>query len=225
MVNNAGIASLHGIEWGLQGVDLYQQTMEVNYLGVVRVTRTALPLLRRTSGSRIVIVTSVEDRSEPLTQPSYAASKFAARAFANSLRRELRVKDVFVSVVEPTFYATGCTKESSLIRTLEGNWRCTPTEVRESYGDQHLRLFIDFTKASILTQHNDLQPVVHAMIQAVTNQAEPRFYYRVCHPIESVILWLVDIFPEEIVDILQNNTFVIFSFKLLGLLMNGPRRK
>ena len=102
-MNNAGIASLHGIEWGLQGVDLYRQCMEVNYLGVVRVTKTALPLLRKTPGSRVVIVTSVEDRAEPLTQPSYAASKFATRAFANSVRRELRLKDIFVSVIEPSF--------------------------------------------------------------------------------------------------------------------------
>lgn len=34
----------------------------------------------------------------------YAMSKFAVRAFGEGLRRELKQLNVYVSVIEPTFY-------------------------------------------------------------------------------------------------------------------------
>ena len=57
MVNNAGIAVIAEIEFC--PIESYRHNLNVNALGPIRVTKTFLPLLRKTSGSRIVIVSSL----------------------------------------------------------------------------------------------------------------------------------------------------------------------
>jgi len=56
-VNNAGVCEVGEVEWC--GVDVYLKMLQVNTLGVIRVTQAFLPLLRMKRGTRIVIVASV----------------------------------------------------------------------------------------------------------------------------------------------------------------------
>lgn len=51
----------HGIEWGdeVNFENIYHKTMDVNTLGVVRVTRKFIPLLNEAVGSRVIIISSV----------------------------------------------------------------------------------------------------------------------------------------------------------------------
>ena len=56
VVNNAGIATFTEIEWC--SVDQFQRILDVNVLGVVRVTKAFLPLLRYSHG-RVVNVASL----------------------------------------------------------------------------------------------------------------------------------------------------------------------
>ena len=48
IVNNAGVVSFGLLEWG--SIDEYQKLLDVNVLGVVRVTRKFLPLIRPLMG-------------------------------------------------------------------------------------------------------------------------------------------------------------------------------
>ena len=48
VVNNAGIITFGPLDWGT--VDTYKQIAEVNTFGMVRVTRTFLPLIRQSKG-------------------------------------------------------------------------------------------------------------------------------------------------------------------------------
>lgn len=57
VVNNAGIALGCPFDWG-NDVDEYRKTFDVNVLGVVRVTKNCIPLLRESKG-RIVNIASV----------------------------------------------------------------------------------------------------------------------------------------------------------------------
>ncbi|GAP57128.1 uncharacterized oxidoreductase YusZ, partial [Arthrobacter sp. Hiyo6] len=56
VVNNAGSATLGTLE--TLSMDDFRSAMEVNYFGVVALTRTALPHLR-SSGGRLVTISSV----------------------------------------------------------------------------------------------------------------------------------------------------------------------
>ena len=103
LVNNAGISVSGALEF-IPLNDLREQ-LEVNLIGPVAMTQAFLPLLRRASG-RIVNMGSISGRvASPLIGP-YVMSKFALRAFSDSLRRELHPWGIHVSLVEPGAIAT-----------------------------------------------------------------------------------------------------------------------
>lgn len=74
--------------------------MEVNYFGVVEVTRAALPHLRATGG-RVITVTSVGGVVGQPFNEAYCAAKFAVEGFMESLAPVAATVGVHVTVVEP----------------------------------------------------------------------------------------------------------------------------
>jgi NAD(P)-dependent dehydrogenase (short-subunit alcohol dehydrogenase family) len=103
LINNAGISVSGALEF--IPLDDLREQLEVNLIGQVATTQAFLPLLRRASG-RIVNIGSISGRSaSPMLGP-YAMSKFALRAFNDSLRRELHSWGMQVSLVEPGAIAT-----------------------------------------------------------------------------------------------------------------------
>ena len=96
--------------------------MSVNVLGHIRMTKTFLPLMRRSSkdGGRIVNTTSTLARTFlPLVAP-YCLTKSALDAFSTSLRRELASFNIDVVLIEPGDFAYAISMEFSLL-VLE--WR------------------------------------------------------------------------------------------------------
>jgi NAD(P)-dependent dehydrogenase (short-subunit alcohol dehydrogenase family) len=58
LVNNAGILTDPGLAPSATPIDHLRRTYETNVFGVVAVTNAMLPLLRRSSGARIVNISS-----------------------------------------------------------------------------------------------------------------------------------------------------------------------
>jgi NADP-dependent 3-hydroxy acid dehydrogenase YdfG len=95
LVHNAGV-SLPG-RIAESTVDEWRTTLGVNVVGAVAVTLALLPALRRAQG-QVVFINSGSGRTASENMASYSASKFALRAFADSLRlseRALRVTTVY----------------------------------------------------------------------------------------------------------------------------------
>jgi NADP-dependent 3-hydroxy acid dehydrogenase YdfG len=95
LVHNAGV-SIPG-HVAESNVDEWRATFSVNVFGAVALTLTLLPALRRARG-RVVFINSGSGRKVSPGMASYSASKFALRAFADSLRDdepELRVTTVY----------------------------------------------------------------------------------------------------------------------------------
>ena len=95
LVHNAG-ASMPG-HVGQSNVDEWRATFAVNVFGVVELTLALLPALRIARG-RVLFVNSGSGRKVSSGMASYSASKFALRAFADSLRDdepELRVTTIY----------------------------------------------------------------------------------------------------------------------------------
>ena len=104
LVNNAGVAVGGTFE---QVVDEdFEWLFEINFWGVVRMTRAFLPLLRASDDARIVNLSSVYGLIAPPEQAAYSASKFAVRGFSEALRHELEGSRIGVSVVHPGGIAT-----------------------------------------------------------------------------------------------------------------------
>jgi NADP-dependent 3-hydroxy acid dehydrogenase YdfG len=112
VMNNAGVAlggtfeqvSEHDFDW----------LLDINFHGVVRMTRAFLPLLHRSDDARIVNVSSIYGIITPPGQAAYSASKFAVRGFSNVLRHELEGSTVGVSVVHPGGVATSIAKNARI---------------------------------------------------------------------------------------------------------------
>ncbi len=104
LFNNAGVATQGSFEQ-ISAAD-YEWLFNINFHGVVRMTRAFLPLLRRSDDARIVNTSSVFGLMAPPGQTAYAASKFAVRGFSEALRHELAGSKVGVTVVHPGGVAT-----------------------------------------------------------------------------------------------------------------------
>jgi NADP-dependent 3-hydroxy acid dehydrogenase YdfG len=94
LVHNAGVAFPDRL--AESSVDGWRTTFEVNVIGVVALTLALLPALRRAEG-QVVFVNSGAGLNVLAGMASYSASKFALRAFADSLRAEepsLRVTSI-----------------------------------------------------------------------------------------------------------------------------------
>jgi NAD(P)-dependent dehydrogenase (short-subunit alcohol dehydrogenase family) len=98
LVNNAGYSHPGPLEL-LEDIELARQ-FDVNALGLMRVTRAALPALRRQRG-RIINIGSPMGRSAVPLHGAYTASKAAAAALSDALRIELAPLGVDVVLIEP----------------------------------------------------------------------------------------------------------------------------
>jgi short-subunit dehydrogenase len=116
LVNNAGVA-LGGTFEELSEPD-FEWLFGINFWGVVRMTRALLPLLHKSDEARIVNISSLFGLIAPPGQTAYTASKFAVRAFSESLRHELAATPIGVTVVHPGGVATSIAKNSRLPQSL-----------------------------------------------------------------------------------------------------------
>ena len=98
VVNNAGAGHLGTIEG--EAVDDVRAVMEVNFFGVVAVTKAALPHLRETGG-RVVTISSVGGVVGQPFNEAYCAAKFAVEGFMESLTPVAATVGVPVTIVEP----------------------------------------------------------------------------------------------------------------------------
>jgi len=112
LVNNAGVALGGSFEQVAE--DDFDWLIEINFGGVVRMTRAFLPLLRDSDDARIVNLSSIYGIIAPPGQAAYAASKFAVRGFSSALRHELEGSRVGVSVVHPGGVATGIARNARI---------------------------------------------------------------------------------------------------------------
>jgi NAD(P)-dependent dehydrogenase (short-subunit alcohol dehydrogenase family) len=98
VVNNAGAGHLGTLE--LESIDAIREVFDLNFFGVLRLTKAALPHLRATGG-RIVTVTSVGGIVGQPFNEAYCAAKFAVEGFMESLHPVAKAVGVSVTVVEP----------------------------------------------------------------------------------------------------------------------------
>ena len=90
----------------------FEWLFEINFWGVVRMTRAFLPLLRASEDACVVNISSAYGLVAPPEQAAYAASKFAVRGFSEALRHELAESGIGVSVVHPGGVATSIAEKA-----------------------------------------------------------------------------------------------------------------
>jgi len=104
LVNNAGIShrSL------LQDTDpaVIRRVVEVNFFGAMQMTHAALPHLLARRGV-VAVISSVAGYAPLVGRTGYCAAKHALHGFFDTLRAEVEDRGVQVTLVCPSFMATG----------------------------------------------------------------------------------------------------------------------
>nr|WKN36398.1 SDR family oxidoreductase [Tunicatimonas sp. TK19036] len=96
LINNAGMSS-RGYFEELEP-QVFEQMMNINFLGCLYPTKAALPYLAQSQGSVVFISSVAGIRGLPETS-LYCASKMALTSMAESLRVELSDKNIHVGIV------------------------------------------------------------------------------------------------------------------------------
>lgn len=104
LVNNAGASFISRFD-EVSDLSIFEQVMQVNYLGAVYCTHAALPYLKQSQGL-LVAISSLCGKIGVPTRSGYVASKHAMQGFFDTIRIELSETGVDVLVVSPGFVAT-----------------------------------------------------------------------------------------------------------------------
>jgi NAD(P)-dependent dehydrogenase (short-subunit alcohol dehydrogenase family) len=105
VVNNAGYANSVPIEE--MSEDDFRAQVETNFLGVVYVTRAALPILRQQRSGHFIQISSIGGRvgGSP-GMGAYQSAKFAVEGFSEVLNAEVKPLGIKVTIIEPGAFRT-----------------------------------------------------------------------------------------------------------------------
>lgn len=128
LVNNAGVALDASFKASNVPQDLLRKTFDTNFFGVVAVTQTFLPPLKKSAAGRIVNVSSglgsLTQHGDPTwefyeVKPlAYNSSKTALNAFTVMLAHELKDTKIKVNSADPGFTSTDLNEHRGY-RTVE----------------------------------------------------------------------------------------------------------
>jgi NAD(P)-dependent dehydrogenase (short-subunit alcohol dehydrogenase family) len=105
LVNNAGTGAAGAAEES--SVVQAQRVFDINFFGVIRMTRAVLPHMRAQGSGRIVNISSVLGLIPAPYMAVYAATKHAIEGYSESVDHEVREHGVRVLLVEPAYTRTG----------------------------------------------------------------------------------------------------------------------
>ena len=117
LVNNAGIAlEKMGEKSSDVSLETLRKTFDTNFFGAIAVTKTFLPLIKKSGGGRIVNVSSglgsLAENADPnsnykdVKPLAYNSSKTALNAFTVILAHELKDANILVNSADPGYTAT-----------------------------------------------------------------------------------------------------------------------
>ncbi|XP_012506860.1 PREDICTED: retinol dehydrogenase 16-like [Propithecus coquereli] len=174
LVNNAGISSpLAPNEW-LTKQD-FLTILDVNLLGLIEVTLSLLPLVRKARG-RVVNVSSMAGRLS-LVGGGYCISKYGVEAFSDSLRRELAPFGVKVAIIEPGSFKTNMTNTERVLLHIQEVWDRARPEIKETYGEKFLASYFKALSKNRLPICNENLSLVTDCMEHALTACNPRTRY------------------------------------------------
>ena len=117
LINNAGKSLFAATEEATD--EQIRDLFDANYLGMVRVLRAALPLMRQQGSGHILGISSGLGITSLPMIGFYSATKWAVEAMHEALAVEVKPFGIKVTLVEPGAYATNFGKSSQVADPLE----------------------------------------------------------------------------------------------------------
>ena len=161
LVNNAGIGLLGGAEEA--SIAAAQALFDVNVFGVLRMTNSVLPIMRRQGSGRIINMSSVLGLIPAPYSALYASTKHAVEGYSESLDHELRAFGIRVALVEPAH-----------TRTAFGENLAQPDRLLDAYGQARAGIIEHMRKA--LEIGDTPEVVAETVVKAATDTIPKRRY-------------------------------------------------
>ncbi|XP_056356897.1 17-beta-hydroxysteroid dehydrogenase type 2 [Oenanthe melanoleuca] len=175
VVNNAGILGFPA-DGELLPMSTYRHCMEVNFFGAVQVSKTFLPLLRKSQG-RLVNMSSMAGGIPLPRYAAYGASKAALSMFSGVMRQELSKWGIKVMAIHPSGFRTGIEgtaeqwdqQEKELLENL-------PADTRQAYGEEYLLGLRNYLLHLPSLCAPDLSPVLGSVLHALLARSPQGLY-------------------------------------------------
>jgi NAD(P)-dependent dehydrogenase (short-subunit alcohol dehydrogenase family) len=161
-VANAGIAT--GGPARMVGPDAFEDTIEVNLLGVWRTARSALPYVVERRGYLLLVASAAAVLPAP-GLAAYSASKAGVEAFGRALRAELVPHGVGVGVAYYLFLDTPMVREGEQIAAFSRTKRDLPGPIGRTY---------------------PLEPAIDVTVRAIERRARRVAYPRFLHGVMAL---------------------------------------
>ncbi|NTV29318.1 MAG: SDR family oxidoreductase [Candidatus Omnitrophica bacterium] len=164
LVNNAGFG-IGGFFEDLSPED-FQQQFDVNFFGVLNVTREVLPVMRPRRKGKIINVSSMAAYAGTPCFSAYCSSKWALEGFSECLYMELQPFGIDVALVEPGSYRTKIFEENARVARRFDNHESPYYGLSQRFRKDVLRHI----------RHNDRDPdEVARVIERIIVQSGPAF--------------------------------------------------
>eukprot|EP00927_Polykrikos_kofoidii_P069667 TRINITY_DN65233_c0_g1_i1.p1 TRINITY_DN65233_c0_g1~~TRINITY_DN65233_c0_g1_i1.p1 ORF type:complete len:322 (-),score=40.94 TRINITY_DN65233_c0_g1_i1:70-1035(-) len=194
VINNAAISAFGWAE-GLD-VKTYQRNMDVNFFGIVRVTRGFLPALRRNRG-RLVNMGSIGARMPSAFGSAYLSTKAAMCSYSDCVRQEMHRFGVSVALVEPGFFATSLLANGA----SDGGKLSVDPNGYPAYADKMQRTAEPIRQMERINGH-DCEWVIGAVVDAIVNRW-PLARYTVGWDARLIRHFVIPCVPAWVVDMMQ----------------------
>jgi NAD(P)-dependent dehydrogenase (short-subunit alcohol dehydrogenase family) len=164
VVNNAGYANLASVE-DITAADFRSQ-LDTNLLGVVNVSKAALPVLREQGSGHVIQVSSVGGRTATPGLSAYQAAKWAVGGFSEVLAQEVAPLGIKVTVLEPGGMRTDWAGSSMAVPPISAPYQPTVGALAAMFRSADLRPAGDPAKvAQIVLQVVELpEPPVRLLL-------------------------------------------------------------
>src|SRR4051812_27652675 len=121
VVSNAGKSIRRSIELSYDRPQDFERTMDINYLGPVRLLLGLLPAMAESGGGQVVNVSTLGVRMQPTPRwAAYLASKTAFDHWLRSVAPEVRSKGIVCTSVYMPLVHTRMSEPTPLLRAMPG---------------------------------------------------------------------------------------------------------
>jgi NAD(P)-dependent dehydrogenase (short-subunit alcohol dehydrogenase family) len=169
-VNNAGFAVASPIEE--LDPDALRSQLEVNVVGLMRLTQLVLPAMRDHGSGRIINIGSVGGLFTAPGAGAYHMSKYALEALSDALRVEIRRFGIDVVLLEPTGVRTSFA--DTQLATMPDTGPESPYATFKASMDTGVRALFEADSRAVVTP----EQVARVVTRAATT-SRPRARYKV----------------------------------------------
>jgi short-subunit dehydrogenase len=184
LVNNAGF-SLAPAGAEESSIKQAQSIFNTNFFGIVRMTRAAVPHMRRQGAGRIINIGSILGFLPAPYMALYAATKHAVEGYSESLDHELRTWGIRVSVLEPASTSTQIDANAPEADAKLDEYR----EARAAVGQ----------RLTEMIENGNGPGVVADVVLKAASEARPKLRYTVGRQAKT-LRWLRTFAPASMVD-------------------------